>query len=86
MDAYVACVAGAVTKGDYLTSIRSAGFLAIKLLEERPVNDIFPRRDPMIQKLIRFLPLPEKTVMQLSGYYAESITVRAMKPGGRVTA
>ena len=79
LDAYVACVAGALIKEDYLSAIKAAGFIDIKLLTEKvyPVELLVeePRARETSQKL--GLPL-EKLMESLSSVV--SISVRAYKP------
>lgn len=80
VNAYVGCISGASTKDKYLEHIKAAGFEAIDIIQEHSVDKIFPEHDPTIQKLMRFIPLPRKTIRTLSGRYAGSIQIRASKP------
>lgn len=79
VDAYVECIAGAAKKEDYISNIRDAGFTEIEILETHSVSDVFPEKDPAVQKLLRAIPLPSGMVRRLSGTYAQSIKVRAVK-------
>jgi len=81
VDAYVGCIAGAAKKEDYIAYIHHAGFTAIDILEERQVSDVFPEDDPIIQKVVKRLPLSKGKIKRMSGNYAESIKVRAVKSG-----
>jgi len=78
--AYVGCISDTSTKDKYLEHIKAAGFEAIDIIQERSVDKIFPEKDPTIQKLMRFIPLPRKVIRTLSGRYAASIQIRASKP------
>ncbi len=80
VNSYVGCVAGAAKKEDYLSYIRDAGFIEMEILEERGVGDIFLENDPTIQKPMRWVPFPRNMMRRMSGSYAESIKVRAVKP------
>ncbi len=80
VNAYVGCVAGAALKQDYLNYIIAAGFNNPEILDERTVDEIFPEEDPTIQTITKLIPLPKRTIRSLSGRYAASIKVRAVKP------
>lgn len=77
--AYVACVAGAVKKEEYLAAVKEAGFADIQVLEEK----IFPIQglvnDPTVQSILQGINLDAAEVEGLSRLVA-SIKVSAIKP------
>jgi len=80
LDAYLACVAGAELKADYLAAIQNAGFEDVTVTDELPISEIFPENDPTLKKLLRAVPLPRRMIRGISGRYGASIRVRAVKP------
>lgn len=77
--AYVSCVAGASTKGEYLDAIQEAGFQEIKVLEETSFPIAWMEDDPLIKKVSEKLELsPEKTKELSQGIL--SLKVSARKP------
>lgn len=79
LDAYVACVAGALIKDDYLSAIKAAGFIDIKLLTEKGYPVELLVEEPRAREISQKLGLPlEKLMESLSSVV--SISVRAYKP------
>lgn len=78
--AYVGCVAGAALEKDYLQHIQSAGFLDIEVVDRIPVGNMLSATNPIVQKMIKNLPIPQGFIRRLSDAYAASIKVRATKP------
>lgn len=79
IDAYVACIAGAMKKNDYLKAIRSAGFRDVKVVQETtyPLGDAID--DPTGGSLIASMNLSLKDLRDLENAVA-SIKVHALKP------
>jgi len=79
VEVYVACVAGAMVKDDYLAAIRRAGFREIEVVSEK----VFPAElvldDPRVPELARKLKLTRRELM---GHVSSvlSLNVRAFKP------
>ena len=69
---YSACVAGAMTKDDYLQAIRAAGLVGIEVIGEQRYSVNLPNSDPIMSTLIRlariFPPLRKRleSVVSLS--------------------
>lgn len=79
--AYVSCVAGALTKEEYLRAIREAGFREVKVVEETPFPIGWMENDPLLKKAAEKLNLsPEKTRALSQG--VESVKISASKLGG----
>lgn len=79
--AYVSCVAGALTKEEYLKAIREAGFREVKVVAEIPFPIGWMENDPLLKKAAEKLNLsPEKTRELSQG--VESVKISASKLGG----
>ena len=77
--AYVACVAGATTKNDYLEAIRAAGFEDIKVLGEVAYSPDLLANDPVALEVAENLKLSREKARDLASSVI-SIKVSAMKP------
>jgi len=91
VEAYVACIAGASRKEEYLAMIRDAGFRQIELVSERPVGmerpeasncsgapqEIKPSHPQIAEELAEFERFAQPGTAEV---FATSIQVRAMKP------
>jgi arsenite methyltransferase len=77
--AYVACLAGAVKKEEYLDALTAAGFEQVKVVEENPLPiDLF-QGDPLGRTLTEQLKLsPEQ--LQAGIRSVVSVKVAAYKP------
>lgn len=77
--AYVACIAGAMRKQNYLTTIKAAGFKEVKVVNETayPIGDL--TCDPSAGAIISSMGLTLKEVKNLEDSVA-SIKVSAKKP------
>jgi hypothetical protein len=77
--AYVACLAGAVRREDYLAAIEAAGFERVGVLEETPVPfDLF-QNDPLGREVMEQLNLsPEQLKAGFDS--VASLKVQAFKP------
>ncbi len=84
MEAYAACVAGALGKDDYLGAIKAAGFDDVKVIGET----IYPTEWLMADSTLT--PIIEKAkeagITDDGRPYAASIKVSATKPGGEKKA
>jgi len=80
ISAYIACIAGALMKEDYLTAIKSAGFKKVKVVEQTayPIVD-FASLDGSASRIIKSMGLTLKDVKNLESAVA-SIKVSAYKP------
>jgi ubiquinone/menaquinone biosynthesis C-methylase UbiE len=78
VEVYVACVAGAMVKDDYLAAIREAGFKDVEIASEKtfPVGLVLD--DPRVPELAKKLTLPEKELLDHVSSVL-SINVRAVK-------
>jgi len=77
--AYVGCVAGAVTKKEYLEAIEAAGFEEIKVLGEAVFPTEFLANDPTASEIAKNLKLPPEKAKDLASSVV-SIQVSAVKP------
>lgn len=78
VEVYVACVAGALVKDEYLAAIRKAGFKDVEVVSEK----VFPAElvldDPRLPELAKKLKITEKELTDHVGSVL-SLSVRAVK-------
>ncbi len=77
--AYIACVAGAATKEEYIGAIKKAGFEDVEIASEIIVAGCCPSSDPILQALSTDPTIPPYDLQKVSGNI-RSITVSAIKP------
>jgi arsenite methyltransferase len=77
--AYVGCVAGAITKKEYLEAIRAAGFKETKVLGEATFPAEFLANDPTAREIAKNLKLSREKANDLASSVV-SIKVSAIKP------
>jgi SAM-dependent methyltransferase len=77
--AYVGCVAGAITKKEYLEAIQSKGFKEIKVLGETTFPTEFLADNPTTREVTKNLKLSQEKVKDLASSVV-SIKVSAIKP------
>ncbi len=70
---HVGCVAGAMQKKDYLSTIQAQGFAAIEIVKSRAIH--IPDQD-----LLEHLTSDELAAFRASGTHILSVTVRASRP------
>jgi arsenite methyltransferase len=82
VEAYIGCISGAVLKGEYLRTIRGAGFTDVKVIDET----IFPLEhmvnDPSVKKIIKELKIPLGKVREIADSIV-SVKVSGVKPSTR---
>ena len=79
IEAYVACVAGALLKYDYLSAVETAGFKNIKIVTEKNFPAELLVEETRVSEMSRALCIsPEKLMESLSSVV--SISLRAEKP------
>ena len=78
IEGHIACLAGAVTKEQYLTAIGKAGFEQIRINKEAPFPIELMLNDPIAQKIIRENNLGEQEIQAIANAIA-SISVSAKK-------
>ena len=78
--AYVGCVAGAVTKKDYLEAIQAAGFEETNVLGEATFSVELLANDPTAREVAKNLKLSREKAKDLASSVV-SIKVSAIKPG-----
>ena len=77
--AYIGCLAGAVTKKEYLDAIQSAGFQGTKILDEaRPSAELLAN-DPSAREIVKNLNLTRESAKDLARSVI-SMKVSAVKP------
>lgn len=90
-DLYVSCLAGAVSKEEYLAAIAEAGFRGIEILSEQPSGAKRPHEGPSCCSDHEAKPRQPETVEELRAFdqqlnagelevFATSVQVRAFKP------
>jgi SAM-dependent methyltransferase len=77
--AYLGCVAGAVTKSDYIQAIQAAGFQEIKVIEEVTFPTELLANDPTAREIVKNLNLPREKAKDLARSVV-SMKVSAVKP------
>jgi len=77
--AYLGCVAGAVTKSDYIQAIQAAGFQGIKVIEEVTFPTELLANDPTAREIVKNLNLPRAKAKDLARSVV-SMKVSAVKP------
>jgi len=79
MEAYVACLAGAATREDYLEAIQTAGFSDIQIVEETSVPVDLVINDSLTRTIVKGLKISSKSVKGVIDSI-RSIRVAATKP------
>ena len=77
--AYVGCVAGAVTKKEYLEAIQAAGFEETEVLSEATFPTELLANDPTAREVAKNLKLSREKAKDLASSVV-SIKVSAIKP------
>ncbi len=77
--AYVSCIAGATTKGEYLKEIQAAGFKETKVQGEAAFSTELLANDPIAREVAKNLKLSRKKAEDLASSVV-SIKVSAIKP------
>jgi arsenite methyltransferase len=80
VEAYVACIAGALVRDDYLNTIREAGFKDIEVVSEKTFPAELVLEDSLAPEIIKKLNIPQKELMKHVSSVL-SLSVRAVKPG-----
>ena len=79
VDAYVACVAGALVKEDYLDAIRKAGFKDVAVVSETAFPAELVLEDSLVPEVIKKLRIPRKELTEHISSVL-SLGIRASKP------
>jgi len=79
VEAYVGCVSGAALRDDYLDSIRSAGFEAVRVVDESSFSLDCVTRDPTGRTVLDGLKISDEELAEVKGTIA-SIKVIAFRP------
>lgn len=64
VDAYAACIAGALVKEDYLNAIREAGFKDVTVVSEKSFPAELVLEDSLAPEVIKKLNIPQKELME----------------------
>lgn len=78
VEVYVACVAGALVKDEYLGAIRKAGFKDVEVVSEKVFPAALVLDDPRVPELTKKLKISENELMDHVGSVL-SLSVRAVK-------
>ncbi len=84
VDAYTACVAGALSKDEYIGAIRAAGFEDVEVIGETVYPTEWLMADPSLEPMIE--EAKAAGIIDDGKPYAASIKVSAIKPGGEAKA
>jgi len=79
IEAYVACIAGAMVKDDYLGAIRETGFTAVDVVSEKGFPAEFVLDDSLARDVVKKMKLSSKEVEEHVSSVL-SLGVRAIKP------
>jgi len=79
VDVYVACVAGAMVKEDYLGAIREAGFKDVTVVSETAFPAELVLEDSLVPEVIKKLKIPRKKLVEHISSVL-SLGIRAFKP------
>ena len=79
VEAYVACIAGALVKDDYLGAVRKAGFERIEVVSETTFPAELVLEDSPAPEIIAKLKIPREELMEHVSSVV-SLSVRAVKP------
>ena len=79
MEAYVACLAGAATREDYLEAVHTAGFSDIEVVDETSVPVDLVMNDSLTRTIVKGLEVSSKSVRGVIDSI-RSIRVSATKP------
>jgi arsenite methyltransferase len=77
--AYIGCLAGAVTKNEYLLAIQAAGFQETRVIDETVFPAELMANDPTAREIVKNLNLPREKAVEL-GRSVASMKVSAVKP------
>lgn len=67
MNAWAACVGGAIRRDVYLEAIRKAGFSEIQVQRASKFDDVFPADDPGVQAMAAEFGIPEAEIPSVLG-------------------
>jgi ubiquinone/menaquinone biosynthesis C-methylase UbiE len=81
VEAYVACIAGALVKDDYLGAIRAAGFADVSVVSEKVFPAELVLEDTLAPEIIKKLKIPQEELMDHVSSVL-SLSVQAFKPKG----
>jgi arsenite methyltransferase len=81
VEAYVACIAGALVKDDYLRAVREAGFEDVEVLSEKTFPAELVLEDSLAADVVKKLKIPQEEILEHVSSVL-SLGVKAVKPGG----
>jgi arsenite methyltransferase len=80
VEAYVACIAGALVKDDYLRAVREAGFEDVEVLSEKTFPAELVLEDSLAADVVKKLKIPQEEILEHVSSVL-SLGVKAVKPG-----
>jgi arsenite methyltransferase len=80
VEAYVACIAGALVKDEYLRAVREAGFEDVEVLSEKAFPAELVLEDSLAAEVVKKLKIPREEVLEHVSSVL-SLGVKAVKPG-----
>jgi len=81
VEGYVACLAGAMMKGEYVEEIRAAGFQEVRVMDEKSFSIDCIDHDPAAQAIVQGLKIPRESLRQAANSFV-SVNIYAIKPDG----
>jgi ubiquinone/menaquinone biosynthesis C-methylase UbiE len=79
IEAYIACVSGAMIKDEYIGAIKAAGFQQVRIIDERASPIGLLVNDPLAKAVIEEAKITAEEVKEVAGSVI-SITVSGVKP------
>ena len=79
VEAYVACIAGALVKDDYLGAVREAGFKDVAVVSEKAFPAELVLEDTLAPEIIEKLNVPREELLDHVGSVL-SLSIKAVKP------
>jgi arsenite methyltransferase len=79
VEAYVACIAGAMVKDEYLGAIRDAGFKKVEIVSEKTFPAELVLEDSLAPEIVKKLKIPQKELKEHISSVL-SLNVSASKP------
>jgi len=79
IEAYVACISGAIMKDEYVETIKAAGFHDVRIINEASFPVEYMADDPIAQAVMRDLKLTPEVIREFTSSVA-SIKVYGSKP------
>ncbi len=80
IEAYIGCLSGAIMKGEYINTIKAAGFREISVIDETPFPIECMANNPTAKAIVEGLKIPFEKIKEVASSVL-STKVCAVKPG-----